>query len=60
MTVSPIRVSVHTKQAKSQGQCCGTITIFYGSGSGSDFRQVTVPVQTSDKLRFRFRFRLYI
>jgi hypothetical protein len=25
------------KQAKSQRQCCGTITIFYASGSGSDF-----------------------
>jgi hypothetical protein len=25
-------------------QCCGTVTIFYGYGSSSDFRQVTVPV----------------
>ncbi len=27
-------------------QCCGTITIFYGSGS--DFRKFTVPVSTFD------------
>jgi hypothetical protein len=27
-----------------QNQCCGTVTIFYGSGSGSDFWKVMVPV----------------
>jgi len=25
-------------------QCCGSVTIFYGSGSGFDFEKVTVPV----------------
>jgi hypothetical protein len=25
-------------------QCCGTVTIYYGSGSGSNFRKVMVPV----------------
>ncbi len=41
-------------------QCCGTVTIFYGSGSGSDFWKVMVPVPvpTFEKLWFRFRFRL--
>ncbi len=33
-----------------QGQCCGTVTIFHGSGSGSDFWQVSVPVPTFEKL----------
>jgi hypothetical protein len=34
----------------------GTVTIFYGSGSGSDFGKVMVPVPvpTYEKLRFRF------
>ncbi len=57
-------------------QCCGTVTILYGSGSGfgSDFRKVMVPVPvptfkkvmvpvpvpTLEKLRFRFRFQLHI
>jgi hypothetical protein len=37
----------------SLNQCCGTVTIYYGSGSSSD-------VPTFDKLWFRFRliFRL--
>ncbi len=35
------------------GQCCETVTIFYGSGS--DFWTVTVPipVPTFEKLRFQ-------
>ncbi len=51
-------------------QCCGAVTIFYGSGS--DFWKfmvpvpvptfekvmVPVPVPTFEKLRFRFRFQL--
>jgi hypothetical protein len=28
----------------SERQCCGTVTIYYGSGFGFDFWQVTVPV----------------
>ncbi len=36
-------------------QCCGTVTIFYGFGSG--FWQVTVLVPTFDKFRFQFRAR---
>jgi len=45
-------------------QCCGTVTIYYGSGSGSgsDFWKVMVPVPvpvlTFEKLWFRFRFLL--
>jgi hypothetical protein len=42
-------------------QCCGTVTIYYGSGSGSDFWKVMVPVPvpvlTFEKWWFRFRFR---
>ncbi len=57
-------------------QCCGTVTIYYGSGSGSDFWKVMVPVPVPtferfwfrfrfrflflEKLRFRFRFQLHI
>ncbi len=58
----------------SNNHCCGTVTIFYGSGSGSDFWKVMVPVPvptfekvmvpvpvpTFEKLRFRFRFQLHI
>ncbi len=44
----------------SVNQCCGTVTIYYGSGSGSDFWKVRVtvpfPVPTFEKLWFRFRF----
>jgi hypothetical protein len=43
---------------KSVLQCCGAVTIFYGSGS--DFRQVTVTAPIFGKLRFRFRVRLHI
>ncbi len=25
------------KKSKKSHQCCGTVTIYYGSGSGSDF-----------------------
>ena len=41
-------------------QCCGTVTIYYGSGSGSDFWKVMVPVPvpTFEKLWFRFQFLL--
>jgi hypothetical protein len=41
-------------------QRCGTVTIFYGSGSGSDFWKfmVPVPVPTFEKCCFRFRFLL--
>ncbi len=50
------------RQEKALGwqQCCGTVTIFYGSGSGSDFWKVTVPVpvRTFEKLWFRFPFLL--
>jgi len=48
-------------------QRCGTVTIFYCSGSGSyfwqimfpvpTFEKVMVPVPTYEKLRFRFQFR---
>jgi hypothetical protein len=34
------KVAVHTvpvPQHCSHNQCCGTVTIYYGSGSGSDF-----------------------
>ena len=47
-------------------QCCGTVTIYYGSGSGSgsDFWKVMVPVPvpvpTFEKLWFRFRFRFLL
>ncbi len=34
-------------------QCCGIVTIFYGSGS--NFGKVKVPVPTFKKLRFRLR-----
>ncbi len=44
--------------AGSSSQCCGTVTIFYGSGSGSYFWKVMVPVPTFEKLWFRFRFLL--
>jgi hypothetical protein len=48
MVVCGIR---HLHQQRSIKQCCGTVTIFYGTGSGSDFRQVTVPVQApSEKI----------
>jgi hypothetical protein len=64
---SSLRVAYRT-------QCCGTVTIYYGSGSssGSDFRKVMVPVPVPTfeklwfwflllkKLRFRFRFRFRI
>jgi len=39
-------------------QCCGTVTIYYGSGSCSDFWKVMVPVPTFEKWWFRFRFLL--
>ena len=40
---------------QSSKQCCGTVTIYYGSGS--DFWKVMVPVPRVKKLRFlRFRF----
>jgi hypothetical protein len=55
-------------------QCCGTVTIFYGSGSGSDFWKVMVPapvptfekvmvsvpvpVPTLEKLLFRFQLHI--
>ncbi len=55
-------------------QCCGTVTIFYGSGSGSGSNfwkvmvpvptfknvMVPVPVPTFEKLRFRFQFRFQL
>ncbi len=53
-------------------QRCGTVTIFFGSCSGSDFWKIMVPVRTFEKvmvpvpvptfekLRFRFRFQLHI
>ncbi len=48
----------------SFSQCCGTVTINYGSGSGSDFWKVMVPVPvpvtTFEKLWFRFRFRFLL
>ncbi len=41
-----------------QGKELGTVTIFYGfgSGPGSEFWQVTVPVPSFDKLRLGFWF----
>ncbi len=43
---------------KSFKQCCGPVTIFYGSGSGSEFWKVMVrvPFPTFEKLWFRFQF----
>ncbi len=43
-------------------QRCGTVTIFYGSasGSGSDLWKVMVPVPTFEKLWFRFRFQFLL
>jgi hypothetical protein len=53
-------------------QCCGTVTIFYGSGSPTFEKLnsvpvpnlekvlVPVPVPTLEKLRFRFQFQLHI
>jgi|LakMenEpi03Aug12_release.lakeMendotaPanAssembly.Ray.scaffolds.fasta_scaffold174203_1 hypothetical protein len=38
-------------------RCCGTVTIFYGSGSDIWQVRVLVPAPTFDKLRFWFRFR---
>jgi hypothetical protein len=39
-------LSCRILRKKASGRCCGTVTIFYGSGSdsGSDFWQVKVPV----------------
>ena len=39
-------------------QRCGTVTIFYGSGSDFWKVSVPVPVPTFDTLRFRFRIRI--
>jgi hypothetical protein len=51
-------------------QCCGTVTIFFGSGSDfvlvpvpvpvPTFEKVMVPVPTFEKLRYRFRFRFQL
>jgi hypothetical protein len=49
-------------------QCCGTVTIFYGSSSDfwkvmvpvPTFEKVMVPVSTFENLRFRFRFRFQL
>ncbi len=41
---------------KSFKQCCGPVTIFYGSGSEFWKVMVPVPFPTSEKLWFRFRF----
>jgi len=51
-------------------QRCGTVTILYGSGSGSHFwkvmvpvstfKKVMVPVRAFEKLRFQFRFRFQL
>jgi hypothetical protein len=35
-------------------QCCGTVTIFYGSGSGSDFEKLWFRFRLLKKLWFRF------
>ncbi len=60
------------KWRPSYRQCCGTVTIFYGSGSYfwkvlvpvpvPTFEKVMVPVPapTFEKLRFRFRFRFQL
>ena len=47
-------------EIRGSAQRCGTVTIFYGSGS--DFLKVMVPVPVSnfEKLQFRFRFQLHI
>jgi hypothetical protein len=35
--LSSVQLSVLFQQTAPYFQCCGTVTIFYGSGSGSDF-----------------------
>jgi hypothetical protein len=67
---SPVLAAMlkHPMQVNTVKQCCGTVTIYYRSGSGSDFWKVMVPVPVPTfeklwfqflllkKLRFRFRF----
>ncbi len=50
--LEPIQLDMQngTNCVKSKKRRCGTLTIFYGSGS--DFWKVTVPVPTFDTLRF--------
>ncbi len=45
------KVSVLKGKRVPGHQCCGTVTIYYGSGSGSDIWKVAVPVPTFAKLR---------
>ncbi len=53
-------MSRQSHKSGSHLQRCGTVTIFYGSGS--DFWKVMVPfpVPNFEKLRFRLRFQLRI
>ncbi len=37
------KISWHCPFKSRYGQCCGTVTIFYGSGCGSNFWKVTGP-----------------
>ncbi len=57
----PIFLHARYAACHTSPQCCGTLTIFYGSGSGSDFWKVMVPVPvpTFEKLWFRFRLLLF-
>ncbi len=57
-----IKTDPDTRKMLGKDQCSGTVTIFYGSGSGSgsdfwkDTLSIPVPVPTFDKLRtIRFR-----
>ncbi len=49
----------HTNASRrTQNQCCGTVTIYYGSGSDFWKVMVPVPIPTFEKFWFRFRFHI--
>jgi hypothetical protein len=45
---------------RSFWQCCGTVMIYCGSGSGSYFRKVFVPVPDPDLLSIVFNNKKFI